>query len=626
MNKKNGLTKNNHFLKVIPRFFFNFNPFFITHLNLITMKQFFKFMFASMLGFFITLIIVFFLMVGIIASIATIASKETVVVKENSVLHLKLTTEIVDRGGGSPFETFDFMTFSPSRAIGLNDLLKSLEKAAEDDNIAGIFLDLSIIPAGWSTIDEIRKGIKDFKESGKFVITYGETLIQNAYYLGSVADELYLHPEGTIDFRGINSELAFLKNMLDRLGIDPQVVTHGEYKSAGEPLMREDLSDENREQIRSYISSIWNNVLADIATSRGVTINHLNEVANNLNARNTDLAMEWKMIDGTAHRDEVYDILKERLGLDEDDDISFVTLGAYGRAPLPKSMIQPRSKNKVAVVYGSGNIISGPGSERTIGSERIAGALRQARKDDDVKAIVFRINSPGGSALASDIILREVILAAQEKPVVASMGDVAASGGYYIACAADYIVASPNTITGSIGVIGMMPNMQEFFNEKLGITFDNVKTNDMADFPSVSRPMTPAERRLIKESIGEVYDTFTAHVAEGRNIPVSVVDELGRGRVWSGSEARQNGLIDDFGGLQLAVDKAIELAELEDYRIVEYPIRKELIEQIMEGFGGVQERILQRKLGHSYRYYRQINDARDMTGILMRMPYDIYME
>ncbi len=583
-------------------------------------------MFASMLGFFLTFVILFFLMVGIIASIASLSSRDTFTVEENSVLHLTFTTEIVDRGGGNPFESFDFMSLSPSRAIGLNQILENLEKAKEDENIEGVFLDLSIVPAGWSTIDEVRRALEDFRESGKFVITYGEVFMQRAYYLGSVADELYLHPEGGIDFSGINSELFFLKNMLERLGIDAQVIRHGEYKSAGEPFFREDMSEENREQIMSYISSIWNNVMADIARTRGQSINHLNHVADNLLTRNATLALENEMIDGTAYRDEIYDILRERLGLEEDDDISFVTMGQYTKAPLPKSMISPRSKNKVAVVYASGNIISGQGGDRTIGSDRIAKALREARLDDDVKAIVFRINSPGGSALASDVILREVILASEVKPVVASMGDVAASGGYYIACAADYIIANPSTITGSIGVFGMIPNMQEFFNDKIGITFDNVKTNRFADMGSITKALTREERAFIEEGIAQVYDTFIGHVAEGRNMPVSVVDELGRGRVWTGAEAKQVGLVDDFGGLALAIEKAVELAELEDYRTVEYPIRKEFIEQLLESFGGVQERILQRQLGPSYRYYRQINEARDMTGILTRMPYDIHLD
>ncbi len=590
------------------------------------MKQFFKFMFASMLGFFLTFVIILFLMIGVIASIATFSSKDDAPVQSGSVLRLSLSSELSDREGQNPFEAFDFMSMSFRRSTGLNELLDNIEKAKEDDNIEGIFLDLTIVPSGWSSILEVRNALKDFRGSGKFVITYGEAYMQSAYYLGSVADEMYLHPEGAIDFRGINSELVFLKNMLDKLGIDPQLVRHGEYKSAGEPFFREDMSPENREQIESYVGSIWNNITGDIAESRGLTINHLNDVADGLLTRNAEMALENDMIDGIAYRDEILDLLRERAGLDEDKEVNLVSLSRYKRAPKPKHMITPRSKDRIAVVYASGGIIDGRGGETSIGSIDMSAAIREARKDESVKAIVFRINSPGGSALASDVILREVKLAAEEKPVIASMGNVAASGGYYIACAADEIIAHPNTITGSIGVFGMIPNMQEFFNEKIGLTFDNVKTNEFADMGSLTRPMRPAERQIIQEMIGEVYDTFIGHVAEGRNMPESVVDELGRGRVWSGAEARQHGLIDEFGGLRFAIERAASMAELEDYHIVEYPKRKDFLTRIMEDFGGIEERIIQRRLGDNYRYYKQINDASQMTGILTRMPYDIYLD
>ena len=590
------------------------------------MKQFFKFMFASMLGFFLTFVIILFLMIGVIASIATFSSKDDAPVQSGSVLQLTLSTELSDREGQNPFEAFDFMTMSLRKSIGLNELLNNIEKAKEDENIEGIFLDLTIVPSGWSSILEVRNALKDFRESGKFIISYGEAYMQSAYYLGSVADEMYLHPEGAIDFRGINSELVFLKNMLDKLGIDPQLVRHGEYKSAGEPLFREDMSPENREQIESYVGSIWNNVTGDIAESRGLTINHLNDVADGLLTRNARMAMENDMIDGIAYRDEILELLREKTNLEEDEDVKFVSLERYKRAPLPRHMITPRSRDQIAVVYASGGIIDGKGGENSIGSIDMSAAIREARKNESVKAIVFRINSPGGSALASDVILREVKLAAQEMPVIASMGDVAASGGYYIACAADEIIAHPNTITGSIGVFGMIPNMQEFFNDKIGLTFDNVKTNEFADMGSLTRPMRPAERQMIQGMIGDVYQTFIGHVAEGRGMPESVVDELGRGRVWSGAEARQNGLIDEFGGLKFAIERAASMAELEDYHIVEYPKRKDFLTQIMEDFGGIEERIIQRRLGDNYRYYRQINDASQMTGILTRMPYDIYLD
>ncbi len=579
-----------------------------------------------MLGFLITSVLMLFLLIGIIASIASFSSKDTVVVSSNSILHIQLTDEVVDRGGGNPFDSFDFMSMSLGSSVGLNDLLKNLEKAKHDKNIEGIFLDMSYVGAGWASLHEIRQALLDFKESGKFIVSYGETYMQSAYYLGSVADEVYLHPEGLIDFRGINSELIFLKNTLDRLGIDPQLIRHGEFKSAGEPLIRENMSAENREQVRAYIGSIWNNVLSDIAKSRNVSINHLNEVADGLFTRNPQLALEYQMIDGILHHDQFRDVLKAKAGLDSEDDLKLVSLSKYHNAPNPPDMEIPKTRDRIAVIYASGNIMPGEGSERIIGSDRIAKAIREARENESVKAIVLRINSPGGSALASDVILHEVKLAAEEKPVVASMGDLAASGGYYIACAADHIVASPTTLTGSIGVFGMIPNMQGFFNDKLGVTFDNVKTNQFADMASISRPLTRAERDIIQEEIGRVYDTFIGHVAEGRNIPVAMVDELGRGRVWSGAEARQNGLIDEYGGLQKAIEIAAEMAELETYRIREYPERKDFVTRLLEDFGGIQERMIQKRLGTSYKYYQQLNDVREMTGILTRLPYDISIE
>ncbi len=593
-------------------------------LKLITMKQFFKFMFASMLGFFLTSIILFFIMVGIFASFAAIAKKDTVKVKDNSVLHLTFDSEIVDRGGRGPFDDFNLLS-GPTTAIGLNEILDNIRKAKEDDNISGIFLDLTALQAGLATVEEIRGALLDFKESDKFIVAYGEVYMQNAYYLGSVADDLYLNPEGAIDFRGINAQMVFLKHALDKLGIEPQIIRYGEYKSAGEPLFLDKMSPENREQTLAYVSSIWNNVLKGISESRSVSLNHLNYVADNLLTRTAEKSLENGMIDGVMYHDEVMDDLKGRLGIDEDDDIRFVKLGQYKKAPRPESLRPAATRDKIAVIYGMGTIISGDAGERFIASDRIAKSIRKARLDESVKAIVFRINSGGGSALASDVILREVKLAVEEKPVVATMGDLAASGGYYIACAADLIIANPNTITGSIGVFGVIPNMQEFFNEKLGITFDNVKTNELSDFASFDRPLTRTEKQIIQEGIDEVYHTFIEHVAEGRNLPVETVDELGRGRVWSGVDAKRIGLIDEFGGLDYAIEKAAELAELEEYRIVEYPVRKEFFEQLMEQFGGVQERWIKNRLGENYKYLEMIRDAENMTGIQARMPYEVVL-
>ena len=587
------------------------------------MKQFFKFMFDSMLGFFLMSIILLFIFIGMLSSLASFSKKEAVLLKPKSVLHLTLTTEIVDRGGGNPFESFDPMSFQPKPATGLNELIKNLKKAKNDPNVDGIYLDLTLLQAGWASVDEIRQAMIDFKESGKFIVAYGETYTQNAYYLATVADKVYLHPEGSIDFRGLNSELIFFKNMLEKVGVEPQVIRHGKYKSATEPFFLEQMSPENREQVLSYVSSIWNSVLKGISDSRGLTVNHINDVANAYNTRNAALALESRMIDGIMHRDEVLEELRERLEKDEARDIEFVELSKYMNVPESKEARAPRSSDKIAVIYGMGNILSGSGNERSMGSDRIAAAIREARLDESVKAIVFRINSPGGSALASDVILREVKLASGVKPMIASMGDVAASGGYYVACGADMIVASPSTITGSIGVFGMIPNMQNFFNNKLGITFDNVKTNEYADMMTVSRPLRPNERDIIQENIEQVYSTFTTHVAEGRGISVAQVDSIGQGRVWSGAEAVQIGLVDELGGLTYAIEKAAEKAGLETYRLVEYPTRKDFFTQLLEDFGQVQEVFVKRKLGEAYQYYKQVEQMNQMPGILTRMPYDI---
>ncbi len=589
------------------------------------MKQFFKFMFASMLGFFITSIILFFIMVGIFASFAAMSKKDTEKISKNSILHLKFETEIVDRGGRNPFESFDFMSGRPSQVVGLNEILENIRKAKEDDKISGIYLDLSGIQAGLATIEEIRNALDDFKESEKFIVSYSEVYRQNAYYLASVADDLYLNPEGAIDFRGINAQLVFLKHMLAKLGIEPQIIRYGEYKSAGEPLFLDKMSPENREQTLAYVSSIWNNMLKGISESRSLSLEHLNHVADNFLTRTAGKALENNMIDGIMYHDEVMDNLRVRLGLENDDNINFVSYSKYKNVPKPESLRPAATRDKIAVIYGMGSIISGDAGERFIASDRIAKAIRQARKDESVKAIVFRINSGGGIALASDVILREIKLASEEKPVVATMGDVAASGGYWMVCAADYIIANPNTITGSIGVFGVIPNMQELFNDKLGITFDNVKTNKLSDFASIDRPLTRVEEQIIQESINEVYHTFITHVAEGRNIPVEKVDEIGRGRVWSGVEAIDIGLIDEFGGLEFAIEKAAELAELEVYRVVEYPERKEFLEQLLEQFGGIQERWIKKRLGDNYKYIELLEEAEHMTGIQARMQYNVML-
>ncbi len=579
-----------------------------------------------MLGFFLVNLIFFFIIFGIIGTISSFTSPKEFALSENSVLHLKFESEIVDRSSDNPFESFDFMTGKPQPAMGLNKIIKNINKAKEDENIKGILLDLSVINAGIASIGEIRESLIEFKDSGKFIIAYGEMYTQGAYYLASIADNVYLNPVGALDFRGLNANVMFFKNLLEKIGVDAQIIRHGEFKSAGEPFYLEEMSEENREQMQSIISSMWNNITNDISKSRNLSVNHLNKVADDFLSRNPTLALDNSIIDGIKYKDEVYSEIKELLDIEEKAEINFVTYSQYNHAPMPKTMIKAGVRDRIAVIYGMGNIISGEGSDYTMGSDRIAKAIRKARKDENIKAIVFRINSGGGSALASDVMLREIMLAKEEKPVIASFGDVAASGGYYIACAADKIIASPTTITGSIGVFGMIPNMKEFFNDKLGITFDNVKTNELADFASTDRPLKEVERRIIEESIEDVYETFITHVAEGRGLTKETVDNIGRGRVWTGAEAKTIGLVDDFGGLEYAIEQAAEMAELEDYRIIEYPEQKTFFELLMSDMGGVHEYFIKKNLGESYFYYEQIQSIKESTGILTRMPFDIVIE
>jgi len=587
------------------------------------MKQFFKFMFASMLGFILTFLVIFFIFAGIVASIG---KKETVEVKPNSVLHLTLDKQIVDRASENPFEEFNFSTFAPDQSIGLNDLITNIRKAKEDENIKGIFLDMTFVMSGWSTLREIRNELLDFKNADKFIVTYSESITQGAYYLATASDVLYVNPEGLVDFRGLNANVMFIKGMLDKIGVEAQVIRYGKYKSAGEPLFRTDLSEENRTQISGYLNSLWNTALKDISESRNIPINQLNNIADEFQTRTPQMALEAKMIDGLAYEDEVFDFIKERLEIDQTEDINFITYGKYKNTPLPESMLPMGSRDKIAVIYGSGSIVSGEGSTGNMGADPIAESFRKARKDSSVKVVVFRINSGGGSALASEVMLREVMLTTEVKPVIVSMGDVAASGGYYIASYADKIFANPNTITGSIGVFGVIPNASELLNDKMGITFDNVETNRFSDLGSLNRPLTSAERQLIQNEIDRVYETFINHVAEGRNMPVAAVDSIAQGRVWSGVDAKRIGLVDELGGMQLAVETAAEMANLEKYRLVEYPEQKNFVEMLMEDFGGLESGIIKKKLGNSYQVYQQLQNATENTGILMRMPYDISIE
>ncbi len=586
------------------------------------MKQFFKFMFASMLGTILTLIIVFFIFMGIIASLVSFAEKETIKVPEKSIIYINLDRPISERSPKDPFAFFDMASKEFIKQLGLNDILRNIEKATKDDNIKGIYLDLSQIQTGIATVEEIRNALVEFKQSGKFIICYGEGFSQIAYYLATVADEIYIHPEGFIDFKGINADVMFLKETLEKLEIEAQIVRHGKYKSAVEPFMRKDLSEANREQLTEVVNSIWGNFLGKISEARQISVERLNIIADKLDCFDAEKALENRLVDRLLYKDQLLNELRSKLGIGEEDKISKVSLRKYLHAPDPEK--KKYTKDKIAVIYAVGIIMGGKGTDEVIGSAKLSEAIRKARLDDNVKAIVMRVNSPGGDALASDVIWREVTLAREQKPFIVSMGDVAASGGYWISCAADKIIADPNTITGSIGVLALIPNMKNLFNNKLGFTFDNVKSNENAEFPTIVRPMTSYQWKVLERMIDKVYQEFLEKVAVGRNMTTGQVHQIAQGRIWTGIDAREIGLVDDIGGIEDAINMAAEMAELTDYRIRELPVLKDPFMQLFEQLTGQSrvEHYLKNELGVYYTYYDYIKYMSSGHAIQARLPFE----
>lgn len=585
-------------------------------------------MLASMVGTIIVLGVLFLIFIGILASLISFAEKQTVSVEPNTLLHITLDKEVYDRAPKDPFSLF----LAPggldmSANPGLNEILKNLQKAKNDDNIKGIYLDLSLVPSGLTMVREIRQALVDFKESGKFIVAYGEVYSQVAYYLASVADQVYLHPAGAIEFRGMAAELFFLKGTMEKLDMDIQVIRHGKYKSAIEPFTLDKMSDSNREQMDAMITGIWQKVVEDIASSRNLDKSGLNSLADNLNAFDADNALAAKLVDGLLYKDELIADLKEKLGIDKKSKIGLISLNQYTLAPDPAK--ENFSRDRIAVVYAIGSIMDGKGGDLTIGSSKMSEAIRKARENEKVKAIVLRVNSPGGSALASEVIRREVKLASEVKPVVVSMGDVAASGGYWISASATKILADPTTITGSIGVFGLFPNMKDFFGNKLGITFDYTTTNKYSDFPNVTRPLSDYETLVIQRQIETIYSDFLKLVSEGRKMEISQVDSIGQGRVWSGVDAKRLGLIDEFGGLQDAITVAAETAGISDYYIWSLPEQKEPLEQLLEQLSGSESAAsarIRNELGVYYTYYEYLKEISESSGIQARLPFDIRVQ
>lgn len=586
------------------------------------MKQFFKFMFASFAGTLLTILVIFLLFAAMISSIIAMSENETVTVKPNSVLQLNWNTPITDRASDNPLEGFDFATMKSNKPAGLNEILKNIDKATKDDNIEGIFIDMETIPAGIATTEEIRNKLLEFKSADKFIVAYGNSYDQKGYYFASVADEIYMNPKGMVLFKGLSAQLMFFKNMLKKLEIEMQIVRgpDNKYKSAVEPLLKDKMSEANREQYQELLNSIWGRILFTLNTSRGISIEQLNSIADNLDVTDADKALELNFVDGIIYRDEVINRLKELTSKAKDDNLDWITYSKYTNAIVGKTNI---SRDRIGVVYASGDIVQGQGADGSMGSAKIAKAIKKARLDDKVKAIVMRVNSPGGDALASDVIRREVALAKEAKPFIVSMGDVAASGGYWISTNADYIFAQPTTITGSIGVFGIIPNFQGLMTNKLGITFDEVSTNENADFISVMKPMSDFQKEKINAQIINIYDDFVNLVANTRGLKPEFVDSIAKGRVWTGADALNIGLVDELGGLEDAIAYAAQKAELnENYRLKEFPERKEFIEELMlQLTGDAKAKVIGDELGEYKMYYDQIKAVQNMKGVQARLPY-----
>jgi protease IV len=589
------------------------------------MKSFFKTVLATMVGIFAMTIIflfLFFIMLGTLSALISNSDK-TESISSNSILELRLDEPIAERASDNPFEGFNFMSFHFNKKLGLVDIIHNIHKAAVDPDIKGIYMNLSYIPAGLATIDEIRNALLDFKKSGKFIISYGEVFTQPAYYLASVSDSILLNPAGVITFVGMRAEVMFFKGAMEKLGLEPEVIRHGKFKSAVEPFINDKMSKENREQISVFANSIWNSILHKISQQRHITVDTLNYIADNLSIRTSKDLVKYRLIDALMYKDELINVLKLKSGLKQKQKLRIVSLGKYDKVPATGTGSEYQ-KDKIAVIYAMGDIILGEGQEGSIGSDRISAVIRQAREDTMVKAIVLRVNSGGGSALASEVIWREVKLAREKKPVVASLGDVAASGGYYIVCAADTIVANPNTLTGSIGVFGLLLNAQKLLNNKLGITTDVVKTNKYSDFASVYKPLSAQEKEVIQAGVEDIYATFIEHVGEGRKMKTSQVDSIGQGRVWSGVNAMKLGLIDMYGGLEDAIKVAARMAKIEHYRTVALPQLTPPMEQILKQlYGDVKMSMIPKEWQESLSTYLYLKHYMESPGIQARIPAEI---
>lgn len=588
------------------------------------MKEFFKYLLATITGIVLVNVIIFLLFFAMIAAFDS--AEKSIKIDSNSILHLKLDYEIPERSDDNPFKSFSLFRLETKKQLGLNEILFNIKKATTDSNIKAIYLDVTTMSAGLATIEEIRQALIQFrKESKKPVYAYADYYSQLNYYLCTAADRIYLNPQGVVELKGLVSQIMFVKNLLEKLGIEPILIRHGKFKSAGEMFMLDKMSSENKEQTLAYVKSLWDYMLSEISTQRQVPVERLNVIADSLLADNAENCLKLGLIDKIMYYDEFLEELINVTHQKDVKDLSLVSLSKYSKVP---ARYEPGKKEKIAVIYAVGQIDLGKNDDDKIGGNEMAEIIRDVRNDKDIKAVVFRVNSPGGSALASEIIWRELVLTKKVKPVVVSMGDVAASGGYYISCPADAIVANPTTITGSIGVFGLMWNGQRFLNEKIGVTVDGVETNLHSSIGSLTRSIKPYEQQVIQKSVDNIYNVFLSRVAEGRNKTTQEVDSLGQGRVWSAVHARELGLIDEFGGLEVAIDIAKQKAKITGkIRIVEYPKKKPFVDQLINNMlENTNAKLYENQLGKWGRIIKTLKNIENLQGVQARLPYDIYFE
>ena len=591
------------------------------------MKSFIKYTMATVVGIFLTMTL--FTIISIISLAGMMATEGmSAPIKEKSILRLDLSGTLAERSESNPFAA---LMGEENTALSLEDALLALDKAAKNENIIGVYLEGGAMGANPGMAQELRQALVEFKESGKWVVAYGDSYGKTAYYLSSVADSVLLNPEGNVDFGGMASQIMFYKDVMEKIGVKMQVFKVGTYKSAVEPFICTEMSPANREQVTSYLFSIWTNMLKDVAESRNMEVGKLNSLADSLTMiSEASVALNGGLVDKLCYMDEVKAILRDKSGLeDEDDDLVFASVADVAKSET----LGEKVDEQVAVYYAYGEIVQSQGTglgisqEHQIVGEKMIKDLQDLREDDDVKAVVIRVNSPGGSAFASEQIWREVCLLKEKKPVVVSMGGMAASGGYYISCAANRIFAEPTTLTGSIGIFGMIPDMSELMTEKIGLKFDVVKTNEMSDIGTMARPFNEAESAQMQKMINRGYDLFTKRVADGRGMAQDSVKLIAEGRVWTGEQGLNIGLVDELGNLDDAVAHAAELAKVEKFRAVPYPAPDNPFEQLLnQTKGGYLDSELRELLGEGYAVYSLVRNVKDADRIQARMPFEMNIQ